>query len=41
MERGGMMTRAKTDKHTVSFADASNKPNSSPQKEEKNMKHLR
>ncbi|XP_026780120.3 ATPase family AAA domain-containing protein 2 isoform X1 [Pangasianodon hypophthalmus] len=41
MERGGMKTRAKSDKHAVSFADVSNKPNSSPQKDEKSMKHLR
>lgn len=41
MERGGMKTRAKTDKHAVSFADASNKPSSSPPKDEKSMKRLR
>lgn len=36
-----MKTRAKTDKHAVSFADASNKPSSSPPKDEKSMKRLR
>ncbi|XP_027027133.1 ATPase family AAA domain-containing protein 2 isoform X2 [Tachysurus fulvidraco] len=39
--RSGMKTRAKTDKHAVSFADVSNNPNGSPQKDEKSMKHLR
>lgn len=41
MERGGMKTRARTDKHAVSFADASNEPSSSPPKDEKSMKRLR
>ncbi|XP_060756226.1 ATPase family AAA domain-containing protein 2-like [Neoarius graeffei] len=41
MGGGGVKTRAQTDKHAVSFADTSDKPNSSPQKDEKSMKHLR
>lgn len=41
MERGGMKTRARTDKHAVSFTEANNKTNSSPEKDEKNMTHIR
>ncbi|KAI5612012.1 ATPase family AAA domain-containing protein 2B, partial [Silurus asotus] len=40
-ETSGMRTRAKTDKHAVSFADVNNKPNNTTQKDEKSMRHLR